>query len=142
MLKFGNQKVSFLLDINSPETYILSNKVKGIKDGYDTSKSSSYKDLRTTVNGNFDNILNDHSSQTTGKLSQDEVEASYFGTPRKATFVLVDQINGIPSAAHGNDTVRMGRMGIMAQSSERRTNLGKFIFGDPGRQIGFSAKCE
>lgn len=133
------------MDINSVDTFILSNKVNGITEGgFDNTKSPLFIDLKTKISNDFDSTLNEKSSEITGILSQDELDQDYYmGTAYNGTFVLVNEMEGFPSRVNANDTVRMGRMGLWLKSPKRRTTLGDVIFGKiSGFKTGFSALCK
>lgn len=142
LFALGNQSIYFLLDVNSAETFVISNKVKGIQRGFNPSKSPTFIDLKTPLNGKYDNVVNDRSSSVQGTIVQDSIQF-YFDFPKKnVTFALVDKIDEIPTIAYEKDTPRSGRMGIMAKVPTRKTDLGKIQFGEPFQRFGFYALCQ
>lgn len=138
----GNQSMNFLIDVNSAESFVLSNKFKGYQRTFDSSKSKTFLDLKTPLHVEFDNVVNDQSSFAKGIVAQDVID-NFAGIPYKnITFAVINEIEGIPTIVHEKDVHRSGRMGIMPRVPTRKTTMGKEVYGEPNLMFGFFAICQ
>lgn len=103
----NRQDQTALIDINSAESYVLTNYLAE-KQGYNSTNSSKYKDLHQKFQASEDSIINYSAGSVSGVLGEDDHE---LGTS-KNKFAVIDSMNGELTKTYPSDVRRSARLGI------------------------------